>query len=183
MSIQPYANGCYGCDPGSAGIVLSVNGEWAQLICLAGHGSAWLAGRQGQEPPALDRENSTFRYAGSVSFRFGESTGAGSRAGDVAGWLAQLAGRGARRIWLVLPEPRPVTGPGPAADEFELAGFANAGRQSLLVTGTSRPESWQATSAVADRQAPDRRIWPVNYLGSRAGDASPRLPGPGRRTR
>jgi hypothetical protein len=138
-------------------------------------------GRSGA--PALDRENSTFRYAGSVSFRFGGPAGAGSRAGDVAGWLAQVAGRGARRIWLVLPEPSPVTGPGPAADEFELAGFANAGRQSLLVTGTGQPESWQATSAVADREAPDRRIWPVDYLGSRAGDASPRLPGPGRRAR
>jgi hypothetical protein len=141
---------------------LSVNGEWAQLICLAGHGTAWLAGGGGQQPPALDRANSTFRYVGSVSFRFGGPAGAGSRAGDVAGWLAQVAGRGARRIWLVLPEPSPVTGPGPAADEFELAGFANAGRQSLLVTGSGPAESWQATWAVADH----------------AGDASPRRPDP-----
>ena len=122
MSIQPYANGCYGCDPASAGMVLSVNGEWAQLICLAGHGSAWLAGGGGQEPPALDRENSTFRYAGSVSFRFGGPTGAGSRAGRLAGWPAQLAGRGARRIWLVLPGICPAADCLRSGDEPEATG-------------------------------------------------------------
>jgi hypothetical protein len=48
-----------------------VNGELAQLICLASHGTVWLAGGSGQDPPTLDRDNSTFRYVGSVSFRFG----------------------------------------------------------------------------------------------------------------
>lgn len=98
---------------------------------------------------------------------------------SLAGWLAQLAGRGARRIWLVLPEPRPVTDPGPAADEFELAGFANAGRQGLLVTGAGQPEAWRATWAVADRAAPGRRIWSADYHGGHVGEPVPRRPGRG----
>jgi hypothetical protein len=160
-------------------MVLGVNGEVAQLICLAGHGSAWLAGGGGQEPPALDRENSTFRYVGSVNFRFAGPAGAESLAGDSAGWLAQLADRGARRIWLVLPEPRLATGPGRAADEYELAGFANAGDQSMLVTGTGQPEAWRAAWTVGDSEAPARRIWWVNYRGGHASDSTLQRPDPG----
>lgn len=160
-------------------MVLGVNGELAQLICLASQGTAWLAGGSGQQPPTLDRDNSTFQYVGTVGFRFGGPAGARPRVSDVAGWLVQLADRGASRIWLVLPEPRPVTGPGPAGDEFEVAGFANAGHQSLLVTGTAQPEAWHATWAVGDRAAPAQQIWAVKNHGAQASDASPQRPDPG----
>jgi len=47
-----------------------VNGELAQIICLATRGSTWLADASRAAPPALDRDNSTFQYVGSLQFRF-----------------------------------------------------------------------------------------------------------------
>lgn len=156
-----------------------MNGELAQLICLASYGSAWLAAGGRQEPPALDRDNSTFQFVGSVVFRFDE-TAPGQEpeaADDVARWLLGLRERDVARLWLVLPEPRPVTGPGTAVtDEHMLAGFANAGRQSLLAACRDRPETWRAAWTVGDPRRLDRRIWSVDYRGGHADSAAPQRP-------
>jgi hypothetical protein len=47
-----------------------VNGELAETIALATHGSAWLAGLLPDDALALERGNSTFQYVQSVSFLF-----------------------------------------------------------------------------------------------------------------
>jgi len=101
------------------------------------------------------------------------------RVGDVAGWLRQLGGRGVSRIWLALPEPEPITGPFVSADEYELAGFANAGRGGLRAKGRLQAEARQATWTVGDREAPGRRIWSVRYRGRYARHAIPARPAPG----
>ncbi|HEX9516573.1 MAG TPA: hypothetical protein VF940_10405 [Streptosporangiaceae bacterium] len=66
-----------------------------------------------------------------------------------------------------------------SADEYELAGFANAGRGGLLATGGLQAEAWQATWTVGDREAPGRRIWSVRYRGRYARHAIPARPAPG----
>jgi hypothetical protein len=129
-----------------AGRVIGVNGELAQVICLASHASGWLAGDGRSEPPALDRVNSTFKFVGSLGFHLaGGSRGQESRADTVTDWLRQLRDRGASRLWLVIPEAKPVTSLGQPVDEHMLAGFANAGRWGLAVTGGRQPELWRAS--------------------------------------
>jgi len=153
-----------------------VNGELAQIICLATHGSVWLADATRAAPPALDQENSTFQYVGSLQFRFRDGqAGPESRAGTVADWLLQLRQRQAERLWLVIPEVKTVTPEG-HADEHELAGFANAGRWTLVTAGGRQPEAWRASWAVGDREAPGHRIWAVRYEGEPAGQVVPQCP-------
>lgn len=151
-----------------------MNGELAQLISLATYGSVWLATDGSEDPPLLDRDNSTFQFVGSVAFRFGgPAPGRKPEAHDVAGWLRQLRDRQIARLWLLLPEPRAVAGPGPAVtDQHMLAGFANAGRQSMLAVGGRQPEEWRGAWSVGAPHAPDRRIWSVRYEGAYA-DAVP----------
>jgi hypothetical protein len=154
-----------------------VNGKLAQVICLSSHGSSWLAQRTISVPPSLDTENSTFQFVGSLEFRLsGGRAASGFRARTVTDWLRQLRDRDVVRLWLVIPEAKPVTGLGRAEDEQMLAGFANAGRWSLAATGGHSAEIWRATWAVGDRAAPDRRIWSVRYEGVHADHLTPQRP-------
>lgn len=151
-----------------------MNGELAQAVCLAGHGSSWLAGTGDSVPPALDQENTTFQFVGSLQFHLqagptlGEST-----ATTVRDWLLQLRDRGVDRIWLWVPEPKPVTTSGPPMEEHMMAGFANAGRWGLVATGERHAEVWRPFWQVGDREAPESRIWSVRYEGSSTGPVSP----------
>jgi hypothetical protein len=157
--------------------VVWVNGELAQMICLSSHGSSWLAQPTLSDPPPLDRVNSTFQFVGSLAFGL-----AGGRAADefqadtVTDWLRRLRDRGVARLWLDIPEAKPVTGRGGPVDEQMLAGFANAGRWSLAATGGPSNEIWHATWTVGDRAAPDRRIWSVRYEGAHADLVTPQRP-------
>jgi len=154
-----------------------MNGELAQVICLSSRGSSWLAQRAISVPPPLDRENSTFQFVGSLEFRLADVRAASDfRVHTVADWLRQLQDRGVARLWLVLPEARPVLGLRRPEDEQMLAGFANVGRWSLATTGEGSVEIWRATWAVGDRAAPDRRIWSVRYEGVHADHLTPRRP-------
>jgi hypothetical protein len=56
-----------------------VNGELAQVIALASHGSVWLAGVGEDALLGLERESSTFRHVRRVRFELGSAV-----AGDVA---------------------------------------------------------------------------------------------------
>jgi hypothetical protein len=145
-----------------------VNGELAQVIALASHGSVWLAGVGEDALLGLERESSTFRHVRRVRFELGSAV-----AGDVATWLQGVRDRGVQRLWLVIPDPGAVTVGGLAVGERMLVAFASAGRWLLVGTTASRPsELWRPTWTVGDRNDPERRIWDVDYAGDR-GDGAP----------
>ena len=157
--------------------VICVNGELPQVICLCGYGSRWLAQSALVDPPPLDRENSTFQFVGPLVFRLPGGRAAHElQANTVADWLRQLRDRGVARLWLVIPEPTPVTAVGRPEDEQMLAGFANAGRWSIASMGQRDGEIWRATWTVGDHAAPDRRIWSVRYEGARVDQVTPQRP-------
>src|SRR5437899_12894954 len=96
------------------------------MVCLAAHGSAWLAQRDNRgTPPALDQDNSTFQFVGSLRFHLAK--GGWRRpevtAGDVATWLPQLGRRKVDRLRLRIPEAAPVTIGDSQVGERMLAGF------------------------------------------------------------
>jgi hypothetical protein len=138
-----------------------VNGELANVIALALHGSAWLAD-QHEPAPDLERLNSTFHYVCRTQFEPPPSRwrrrGAFVSSSE---WMTSLQGDGASRLWLVIPE---VT-PGPLEPHL-VAGFSNGGSWGLLATG-ARPTVWIPSWKVVDRDAPDNRIWGVRFVGSR----------------
>lgn len=154
-----------------------MNGELAQVICLASQGSSWLSRGGHSEPPALERENSTFQFVGSIGFHLPAGLSAQEfRADTVTDWLRQLRDRQAARLWLVIPEAKPVTDLGQPVDEHMLAGFANAGRWSLVATGGREAEVWRASWTIGDRDAPGHRIWSVRYEGVYADRVAPQRP-------
>jgi hypothetical protein len=146
----------------------TVNGELAEVICLATHGTAWLAGGQ-TEAPDLEQSNSTFQFVGEVSFRLPKRSrlARDERAASVRDWLERRRSAGIERLYLVIP------GIPSAVDQHSLAAFANAGQWGLLGVGKRSCELWHATWTVGDREAADRRIWFVDYEGTRLGRTAP----------
>jgi hypothetical protein len=154
-----------------------VNGELAQCVYLASHGSSWLASRDpGLPPPDLGQESWAFQFVGALEFELTGSPGREARASTAADWLSQLRDRRVARIWLVIPEARQVAVGTTAVGEHALAGFANAGRWSLLAAGRQQPEIWRAGWTVGDRGAADRRIWSVRYEGACVDRVMPQRP-------
>jgi hypothetical protein len=138
-----------------------VNGELAQTMALAAHGSAWLARADGTPPPDLLASNSSFRYVRAVSFT-GPAEGA---AGDsVVAWLDGLRGRGAQRVWVALGE-----GGRGIVPEHNAVAFAGGGTWWLLATGSGQDEAWQPSWTLGDRDAPDHKIWDIDLQGSALG--------------
>ena len=133
--------------------VTSVNGELAQYFALAAHGSAWLHGAKTTSMSAeLERSNSTFQFVGAVNF---------AGVGGVSGWLAGLSAQGVERIWLAVPDLRSAGEDGLAL--HQRAAFAGGLAAGLLTTGASGNDLWRASWEAGDRDAPDRRIWKVDY--------------------
>jgi hypothetical protein len=134
----------------------------AQLITLAAHGSAWLAGRTGEQPPELQATNSTFQSVHEVRFELeGSLLGKAVVANAVPGWLQDLRRRGVTRLWLAVPD-------GVAASDRKLSAFLEAASWFLVAIHHDRPtEVWRANWTLGDREAPDHRIWDVEYLGRR----------------
>jgi hypothetical protein len=153
-----------------------VNGELAQVVCLAGHGSAWLAGRTGPEPPPSEEANSAFRFVGALGFSLdGDPVEEGS--GSVADWLRGLRARRVDRLWLVTGESGPGTVGRAPFEERYLVAFAGAGSWRILATAGPAAEVWRASWTVGDPDAPDQRIWHVHYHGTRL-DETTRPPRP-----
>ena len=140
-----------------------MHGELAQVIALAAHGSAWLAGLTAGQPPRLDSGNSTFRYVRGVRFGLHEPRiSQPAIATGVAAWLAAARDRGIERFWLYIPEPGVVGTDGQRVPERMLVGFVGSGRWFLLGTSTKRSrEIWRGSWAVGDENDPDQRIWEV----------------------
>ena len=137
-----------------------MNGELANVIALALHGSAWLA-RPSAPPPDLERSNSAFQYVGRIQFEPPERRWRGTELIRSTGaWLSWLRKSGATRVWLALPATTHGVLPAHIA-----AAFANGGQWGLLATG-GRPSVWVPAWEVGDRNAPDGRIWSVRFAGS-----------------
>jgi hypothetical protein len=150
-----------------------VHGELAQVIALAAHGSAWLRGITAGPPPRLESGNSTFQYVRRVRFEFRRASfWPVTSASDVGGWLDGAREREIDRFWLSIPEPGAVTTDGHEVPDRMVVAFAGAGPWFLV--GTSRDQSrelWRASWTVGDEDAPDQRIWDVEYRGEPLADA------------
>lgn len=140
-----------------------MHGELAQLITLAAHGSAWLAGRTGEQPPELESTNSTFQFVHEIRFELeGALLAKPVVAGEVAGWLQDVRSRGVTRLWLAIPDV------GALVSDRKVSAFLEAASWFLVAMHHDRPsEAWRSTWTVGDREAPDRRIWDVAYRGRR----------------
>lgn len=140
-----------------------MNGELANAIALALHGSAWLL-QENAAPPDLERVNTTFQYIGRTTFEPpARRLRRAAPIGTSGEWLSWLRKGGATRIWLTLPA---ATG---ALPPHVASAFAHGGQWGLLATG-GRPSLWIPSWEVGDRDAPDNRIWSVRLVGSWADD-------------
>lgn len=148
-----------------------MNGELANVIALALHGSAWLA-RPSAPTPDLERSNSTFQYVGRLQFEPPERRWRGPEPiRSTAAWLSWLRKSGATRIWLAVP----ATTHG-ALPPHVASAFANGGQWGLHTTGR-RASVWVPTWEVGDRNAADKRIWSVRFAGSKVdSSAAPSRP-------
>jgi hypothetical protein len=145
-----------------------VNGELAQLIAIAAHGSAWLAGRTGDAPPALEQTNSTFHYVRQVQFELERSLLRKRVVQlDVAGWLAEARRRGVSRLWLAVPGASVLS-------DGNLMRTPETQTWVAVATANDRPiEVWRPEWTVGDSDDPDRRIWDVTYRGRRNTEIAP----------
>lgn len=144
-----------------------MNGELAQLVCLATYGGRWLAAPDAEPPPDPQRGNSTFQYVSSVAFRGGASWP------DVPAWLSGLRDRGARALWLYA-DAEPDGGDLPP---HVAAAFGSGGRWGLVAGTESGQELWRAawrhTGAESHAAGRAGRPWSVEYLGTDAQVAVP----------
>jgi hypothetical protein len=146
-----------------------MNGELAQVIALATHGTAWLRNPEGR-PPALDTTSSTFKFVRSVAFAIEEQRGVLRRRqrttlSNVGEWFDRLHSEGITRLWLLIPAPAAHDVDGRTADDHMLVAFAGAGTWLLVATGGRRPEVWGPSWQVGTPGAADNRIWDVHYKG------------------
>jgi hypothetical protein len=118
-----------------------VNGELAQLVALAAHGNAFLAGLE-QESPELEA-GATFRYTSSLQFVDDDVVSTTTSA-----WFEVLRDEGVSRLEVATAPTR-----------RNFVAFANAGRW-WLVAGD---RSWRGEWSVTDAQASDHRIWSAVY--------------------
>jgi hypothetical protein len=146
----------------------AVNGELAEVICLATHGTAWLTSVR-TEAPALEKSNSTFQFVGGLNFHLPKRGifARDEQSSSVVEWLQHRRSAGIDRLYLVIP------GIPSGVDQHSLAAFANAGQWDLLAVGSRSCELWRAVWTVGNLDTADRRIWLVAYEGSRQGRTAP----------
>jgi len=144
-----------------------VHGELAQLIAIAAHGSAWLAGRTGDEPPELEGASSTFQYIRGIRFELAGSLLKKPIISDhLADWLLGMRRRGITRLWLAIP--------GSGGVDRKLLAFTGTTAWYLVgTTKKSQGEVWRSSWTVGDPDAPEHRIWDVDYRGRRMSETGP----------
>jgi hypothetical protein len=141
-----------------------VNGELAQTMAIAAHGTAWLADRAGAPPPDLDATNSTFRFVRSVTWSIGRRDGRG-----VASWLLDLREQGVDHLWVVIDDDA-SRGIVPI---HNAVAFAGGGTWGMRATGRAGAEVWSPSWELGDREDPEQRIWDVHLVGARSEVAPP----------
>jgi hypothetical protein len=148
-----------------------MNGELAQIVCLATYGTKWLSNSADTDPPDLSG-NSTFKFVNSMEF----TNASGRTVSGPSAWLRDVRSRGYRRLWLAVPEVVPVRARWPYLEPHLEVGFANGGHWYVLATGARQTEEWGATWSVIEPRPSDNRIWKVSYKGTLAGGAAPMQP-------
>ncbi|ASR55458.1 hypothetical protein ACT17Q_02965 [Cellulomonas sp. CW35] len=143
-----------------------MNGELANVIALALHGSAWLADPSGP-PPELERTSSTFQFVGAFQVEPPPRRWKRDATMDGATWFRWLREQGVERLWLATPDRVR----GPLAPHVGAA-FANGGQWAVLATGR-RSSVWVPRWEVGDAHRADRRIWDVRLVGSWAEGVAP----------
>ncbi|HEX6685160.1 MAG TPA: hypothetical protein VF062_20385, partial [Candidatus Limnocylindrales bacterium] len=112
-----------------------MNGELVQYFALATHATARLLDPQTTTTATdLEASHAAFQFTAAVTF---------DAAPGVDRWISQLAGTGADRVWLAVPDLNPQDGRG--------AAFAGGLRAGLLTTSPAGNRLWQATWQVGDR--------------------------------
>jgi hypothetical protein len=145
-----------------------VQGELAQLVALAAHGSAYLTGPAEAQAPELYPSSTVFQFTNAVEFqratwRFGVLPTRTIVAQACAPWFADLRQRGATALRLARGRSVPRNRQLPPYIE---AGFSN-GLDAGVVAHFSngKRELWSGRSAVTMDQHPERRIWSVQFRG------------------
>jgi len=139
-----------------------MNGPIAQLAALTCHANAFLGGR---EIPAFLAGNSTCQFCRGIEFVEFEASPGSEPARRVLAenpddWIHALPLRevdGARLSFAPRNDPR-------ISDRLA-AGFVGGGRiwQMQVLRDDGETEIWSSDWRVAERDAPDRRIWHVDY--------------------
>jgi hypothetical protein len=137
-----------------------MNAELAQLIALATHASAWLAGDRSALAD-LGPDGQLFRWVADALYVAHD----GRTDEDAVGWVEGLQARGIARVRVVIPQPGSQTEGGLTVDDRMLAGFANSGTAWALATGAGPAEAWVGEWGLGDREREDQRIWGVRYRG------------------
>lgn len=140
-----------------------MNGELAQLIWLAAHGTRFL--RSGELPPD---SSSVFQYVRAIRFDAPRRRRlrAPERADGPIAWLTQLRDAGVKHLGLDALGQLDRSDPGPLPDHFSVAFVGGLGA-SLAALGPQRAERWKAVWSVKSGDRPaDNRIWYVEYSGN-----------------
>jgi hypothetical protein len=146
-----------------------MHGELAQLVALAAHGSAFLAGPAGSEPPELFPSSSVFKFTNTVEFhRRDRRLGLFPREVSVlpacAPWFADLRSRGASTLRLSRSDE---TLRNRLLAPYIEGGFSGGLDVSLVASFPGgRRERWSGRWAVTSPQHPEQRIWRVDFHGA-----------------
>jgi hypothetical protein len=139
-----------------------MNGPVAQLAALTCHANAFLGGR---EIPRFFPGNSTCQFCQRIEFVELEATPAGEPARRVLAvspdeWIHELPVREVDGCLLSFA-PRND----PEISDRLSAGFVGGGHvwQILVLRDDGLTERWSSDWGVIDRNAPDRRLWGVDY--------------------
>jgi hypothetical protein len=138
------------------------------MIAIALYGNEWLSGADASAHTALDSTNSTFQFVRRFSVHLpGTHLTGAERVGTADALFEWLRKAGTDQLGLVVrasskKDPDPIP---PAI----AAAFSNGGQWALVGVGRQN-STWTDQWEVADRDAPDRRIWDVDLLGKRVAE-------------
>jgi hypothetical protein len=137
-----------------------MNGTLAQLIALVSYGNAYLNGAY--VPQNFYPDNSTFKFCNAVTFvevkKFLQVTET-EFAVDPNEWFSRLKGLGCRRLSLrYTPTPNPQL-----PDYLSVAFVGGGGKWHIAAIFSNSADRWLSRWQVTDQNAPDNRIWKVDY--------------------
>lgn len=139
-----------------------MNGELAQLIWLAAHGTHFL--RTGVLPPL---DSTVFQFARSVTFDSPrrQLLKRRERTHVPNNWFKQIKAAGFTEVGVDVLGQLSKTDKGPLPDHIATA-FAGGGAASVTAIGPKRAERWTSDWQVWGGERPaDNRIWLIKYRG------------------
>jgi len=141
-----------------------MTGTLSQLIALASYGNAYL--QKKEMPEGFGSSNSAFTFCNKVDFRvFERSFFSKTPKEDIVGdtpeeWFAYLKQTHCNRLVLYYEGSKDQS----QAKDHQLAGFIGGGGTWFIEAIYEKHSNfWAARWEVTDQQAPDNKIWRVNY--------------------